>query len=86
MILVFAVPLKSNAARRHHIPKQLHRMSNWADYDAALRERGSLTIWFSDRASAAWCAELRTTRGSQPHYSSLAVKTALRSASDLLRP
>jgi hypothetical protein len=71
------VPFKSNAARRHHIPKQRHRVTNWAEYDAALRQRGSLTVWFSDEAIAAWRAEPRTTRGGQPHYSALAIKTAL---------
>jgi hypothetical protein len=71
------VPFKSNAARRHHIPKQRHRVTNWAEYDAALRQRGSLTVWFSEEAIAAWRAEPRTTRGGQPHYSALAIKTAL---------
>jgi hypothetical protein len=71
------VPFKSNAARRHHIPKQRHRVTNWAEYDAALCQRGSLMIWFSDEAIAAWRAEPRTTRGGQPHYSALAIRTAL---------
>jgi hypothetical protein len=35
---------KANAARCHRIPKQRHRVTNWAEYDAALRERGSLTV------------------------------------------
>jgi hypothetical protein len=39
------VPFKANAARRHHIPKQRHRVTNWAEYDAALRQRGSLTVF-----------------------------------------
>ena len=52
-------------------------MTNWAEYDAALRRRGSLTVWFSDEAIAAWRAEPRTTRGGQPRYSALAIRTAL---------
>jgi hypothetical protein len=71
------VPFKTNAAHRHHIPKQRHRVMNWAEYDAALRQRGSLTVWFSAEAIAAWRAEPRTTRGGQPHYSALAITTAL---------
>jgi hypothetical protein len=71
------MPFKANATRRHHIPKQRHRVTNWAEYDAALRQRGSLTVWFSDEAIAAWRAEPRTTRGGQPHYSVLAIRTAL---------
>jgi hypothetical protein len=71
------VPFKANAARRHHIPKQRHRVTNWAEYDASLRQRGSLTVWFSAEAIAGWRAEPRTTRGGQPHYSALAIRTAL---------
>jgi hypothetical protein len=72
-----AVPFKANAAGRHHIPRQRHRVTNWSDYDAALRQRGSLTVWFTDEAVEAWRAEPRTTRGGQPHYSALAIATAL---------
>src|SRR3954469_25234907 len=72
-----AVPFKTKAACRRHIPKQQHRVTNWAAYDAALRQRGSLTIWFTDAAIAAWRAEPRTTPGGQPSYSDLAIATAL---------
>ncbi len=41
---------KVNADRRHHIPKQRHRVTNWAAYEAGLRARGSLTAWFSEEA------------------------------------
>jgi hypothetical protein len=71
------VPFKANAAGRHHIPRQRHRVTNWSEYDAALRHRGSLTVWFSKEAIAAWRAEPRTTPGGQPHYSALAITAAL---------
>ena len=71
------VPFKVNADRRHHIPRQQDRVTNWSEYDAGLRQRGSLTVWFSEEAIAAWRAEPRTTRGGQPHYSALAITTAL---------
>jgi hypothetical protein len=71
------MPFKANAARRHRIPKQRHRVTNWAEYDAALRQRGSLTVWFSEEAIAAWRAEPRPTPSGQPHYSALAIRTAL---------
>lgn len=38
-------------------------MTNWAAYDAALRQRGRLTLWFTEEAIAAWRAEPRTTPG-----------------------
>jgi hypothetical protein len=72
-----AGPFKANAAGRHHFPRQRHRVTNWSDYDAALRQRGSLTVWFTDEAVEAWRAEPRTTRGGQPRYSALAIATAL---------
>src|SRR4051794_7589698 len=71
------VPFKAHAAGRHHIPKQRYRVTNWAEYDASLRQRGSLTVWFTGEAIAAWRAAPRTTRGGQPWYSPLAIATAL---------
>jgi hypothetical protein len=71
------VPFKAKAACRHHIPKQKHRVTNWAEYDAALRARGSLTVWFTPEAIAAWAAAPRTSRGGQASYSDLAIATAL---------
>jgi hypothetical protein len=72
-----AVLFKLNQARRHHIPRQRHKVANWREYDASLRQRGSVTVWFTDEAVAAWAAEPRTTRGGQPWYSALAILTAL---------
>ena len=71
------MPFKMNADRRHHIPRQRHRVTNWAEYDAALRQRASLTVWFTDAAIGAWRAEPRTTPGGQPSYSALAIARAL---------
>src|SRR3954462_262194 len=71
------LPFKLNQDRRHHIPRQQHKVTNWPAYDASLRQRGSLTVWFTDEAIAAWEAEPRTTRGGQPWYSELAILTAL---------
>jgi hypothetical protein len=48
-----------------------------AEYDAAFRQRGSLTVWFTNAAIAAWRAEPRATPGGQPSYSALAIATAL---------
>src|SRR3954464_11021212 len=67
------VPFKLNQDRRHHIPRQQRKVTNWPAYDASLRQRGSLTVWFTDEAVDAWAAEPRTTRGGQPWYSALAI-------------
>src|SRR5215210_2722264 len=71
------LPFKLNQAGRHYIPRQKHKVTNWAAYDASLRQRGSLTVWLTEEAVSAWKAEPRTTRGGQPWYSELAIVTAL---------
>jgi len=71
------LPFKLNQDRRHRIPRQKHRVTNPAAYDAALRQRGSLTVWFTDEAIEGWRAAPRTTPGGQPWYSPLAILTAL---------
>ena len=70
------MPFKANAGRRRHIPRQRHRVTNRATYDAGLRARGSLTVWFSEAAVEGWRAEARTGRGGRPRYSDLAIATA----------
>jgi len=72
-----ALLFKLNQDRRHHIPRQRHKVTNWPAYNASLRQHGSLTVWFTDEAIAAWAAEPRTTRGGQPWYSPLAILTTL---------
>ena len=69
--------LKANADRRHRIPRQRFEVTNWREYDASLRGRGSLMVWFTAEAIASWKAEPRTTWGGQPTYSGLAILTAL---------
>jgi hypothetical protein len=68
---------KANADRRHRIPKQRQKVTNWAEYDAGLRARGSLTVWFTAEAIEGWRAEARMGRGGQAKYSDLAIATAL---------
>jgi hypothetical protein len=71
------LPFKLNHDRRHHIPRAKRKITNWRDYDASLRQRGCLTIWFTKEAIAGWQAAPRTTAGGQPWYSPLAILTAL---------
>ncbi len=73
------LPFKLNQDRRHHIPRQRHRVTNSLGallrsrpaYDASLRQRGSLTVWFTDEAIEGWRAAPRTTSGGQPWYSGI---------------
>lgn len=38
------MPYKANELRRHKIQRARHRSGYWAEYDAALRRRSSLTV------------------------------------------
>jgi hypothetical protein len=71
------MPFKLHSKGRRHIPRQRHRVKNWREYDAALRNRGSLTVWFTPEAIVGWKAQPRRTPGGQRHYSDLAIETAL---------
>ena len=71
------MPYKFNESRRHKIPKARYRVTNWLEYDAALVRRGSITVWFTDEAVAAWHAPATGARGGQPIYSAIAIETGL---------
>ena len=71
------MPFKFHSKGRRHIARQRHRGTNWREYDASLRNRGSLTVWFTPDAIAGWKAQPRATPGGQRHYSDLAIETAL---------
>jgi transposase len=71
------MPYKFNESRRHKIPAARYRVTNWPEYDAALVRRGSLTVWFTEDAVAAWHAPATGERGGQPIYSAIAIETGL---------
>jgi transposase len=53
------------------------RVKNWAEYDAGLRRRGSLTLWVTPEVLDGWKAARRTTPGGQSVYSELAIETGM---------
>lgn len=57
--------------------KELYRVRNWSEYDRALVNRGSLTIWISEEAIGKWKPEGSKQRGAQKEYSDFAIETAL---------
>ena len=71
------MPHKFHAYHRGKIPRQKHRVTNWAEYNKSLRWRGDLTFWISEDALGLWSAPRRTTRGGQPRYSDLTIELCL---------
>ena len=57
--------------------KMKFRVKNWAQYDAGLRRRGSLTLWVTAEVLDGWQAARRTTPGGQSIYSGLAIETSM---------
>jgi IS5 family transposase len=54
--------------------KQSYRLRNWKHYNAALVQRGSLTLWVSDAAITAWRNTEKTGKPGKPRtYSDTAV-------------
>src|SRR5688572_22458264 len=79
---------KHNEPRRHKIPKAKYKVSNWRDYDQALQQRGSLTVWVTPEALEAWAPAKTGQRGRPTSYSDIVIETAvmLRRASPGGRP
>src|SRR4029077_2587547 len=72
------MPYKFNESHRRKIPTARYRVSNWPEYDASLVQRGSITVWFTEEAVAAWYAPATGARGGgQPIYSAVAIETGL---------
>src|ERR1700726_714313 len=71
------MPYKFNESRRHKIPAARDRVTKWPEYDAALVRRGSLAVWITEEAVAAWHAPATGERGGRPVYSAIAIETGL---------
>jgi hypothetical protein len=57
--------------------KSPYLIRNWPEYEAGLRRRGDLTIWFSDDAIKSWRAPTSGRPGGQRIYANIAIEAAL---------
>jgi hypothetical protein len=71
------MPYKFNESRRHKIKKARYKVTNWADYNNALRKRGDITIWFSEESITNWRPAKTGGRGRPQEYSEHAIETAM---------
>jgi hypothetical protein len=58
-------------------PKTLYRVKNWSEYEKALVQRGSITLWMSDDFEKTWMHIGKKQRGSQFDYSHQAILVML---------
>ena len=63
-------------SRVHPKYKTKYRVSNWAEYDRALVQRGDITLWISEDAIVSWKPAPTVQRGAQRKFSALAIETA----------
>lgn len=71
------MPHKFNTDRRGKFPRARYAVTNWPEYNEALRARGDVTIWFEHGAAGKWRAPKRKGRGGQPTYSDFAIEACL---------
>src|SRR3954462_3500883 len=69
------MPYKVHEPRRHKIPRARYKVRNWPEYDRALQQRGSLTVWVTPEALAAWHPPRTGQRGRPRSYSGVATET-----------
>ena len=50
-------------------PKDRYKVTNWPEYNAGLKRRGSLTLWIDDSVSGSWYHQGPVKRGGQMVYS-----------------
>jgi len=44
------MPYKYNEKNRHKIDKSRYKVTNWPEYNNALRKRGDFTVYFTEEA------------------------------------
>ncbi len=71
------MPYRYPKRSQYKYTKKPYRVRNWPAYESSLRERGNLTLWFSEDAIVAWHAPASGKPGGQRVYSDLAIETAL---------
>ena len=72
------MPYKHNLNKRHKFKKSKYKVTNTAEYNESLRNRGDITIWFSEEAIANWHPKKDSGKRGRPQkYSKLSIDTCL---------
>ena len=71
------MPYKHSQSRSHKFTKPKYKVTNWPEYNDALRRRGDITIWFTEEAIKQWHPVKAGTRGRPLVYADHAIETAI---------
>lgn len=73
------MPYKLRNSRRHKFKKARYKITNWSQYNQALINRGSITLWLSPDIIRAWHPRKRKQKlqGGQFKYSDIAIEAAI---------
>lgn len=71
------MPNKYANKKGWNVPKQKHKVTNWSEYNAALRSRGAIDLWLSEEAISQWYEPDRVYdgTGSPKRFSDFAIIT-----------
>jgi hypothetical protein len=69
------MPNKYPEKKGWHVPKQKYKLSNWSEYNDALRQRGNIEVWISKDAVEQWYEKDRvyTGEGAPKRYTDFAI-------------
>ena len=71
------MPYKHSESRRHKSTKPKYKVTNWPEYNEALRRRRDITIWFAEEAIDQWHPIKTGARGRPMGYANHAIETAI---------
>ena len=71
------MPYKHSQSSSHKFTKPKYKVTNWPEYNAALRRRGDFTIWFTADAIINWRPAKTGARGRPQEYCDHAIETAI---------
>jgi hypothetical protein len=71
------MPYKFNEKNRHKIEQARYKITNWRDYNNALRKRGDFTVYFTEEAIDEWHSAKTGKRGRPQKYSAVAITIRL---------
>ena len=73
------MPHKLRDDRRHKFEKVKFKITNWSNYNQALKNRGFITLGLSPEIIKTWCPKKRKQKlqGGQFKYSNIAIEAAI---------